>query len=268
METFSYIHGAALGILEGLTEFLPISSTGHLILAVDMLGLATPSGRVFEIVIQFGAILAICALYFGTLWNVVRGALAGESAALKFIRNIALAFFPAVLVGVAARDVIKASLFNPTVVAIALIVGGLAILLIERLRPLPTIHSTETMGWKTALAVGCVQCLAMIPGVSRSGATIMGARLMGMERKAAAEFSFFLAIPTMLGAASYELYKSKSALQGGDMEMIAAGFFAAFFTALVVVRWAVGFISKHGFGVFAYYRIALGSVILATLYLV
>jgi undecaprenyl-diphosphatase len=268
MEIFLYIHGALLGILEGLTEFLPISSTGHLILAVDMLGITTPPGRVFEIVIQFGAILAICVLYFSTLWNVVRGALAGEQAAWRFLRNIALAFFPAVIVGVLARDIIKASLFNPTVVATALIVGGILILIIERLRPIPTVHDTESMGWKMALSVGCIQCLAMIPGVSRSGATIMGARLIGMERKAAAEFSFFLAIPTMLGAATYELYQSKAALDMSDIEMITAGFFAAFFTALLVVRWAIGFISKHGFAPFAYYRIALGSAILCLLYVV
>lgn len=262
MDMLLYIHGALLGILEGLTEFLPISSTGHLILATDLFEIHTPPGRVFEIVIQFGAILAICVLYFNTLWNVARGALAGEQAAWRFIRNIALAFFPAVLVGVLARDIIKLALFNPTVVASALILGGIAILLIERLRPLPTVHDTESMGWKMALAVGCIQCLAMIPGVSRSGATIMGARLIGMERKAAAEFSFFLAIPTMLGAASYDLYKSYHLLDTSGIEMIVTGFIAAFFTALLVVRWAVGFISKHGFGVFAWYRIVLGSVIL------
>lgn len=267
MDVILHLHATVLGILEGLTEFLPISSTGHLILATDILGMQTPPGRVFEIVIQLGAILAICVLYFSTLWNVARGALRGEADAWRFIRNIALAFFPAVIVGVLARDIIKAALFNPTVVATALIVGGIAILLIERLRPLPTVHDTQSMSWRLALSVGVIQCLAMIPGVSRSGATIMGARLIGMERRAAAEFSFFLAIPTMLGAASYELYQSKAALNGSDMEMIATGFVAAFITALLVVRLAVGFISKHGFGVFAWYRIALGSVILSFLYL-
>lgn len=259
-------HAFFLGVLEGCTEFLPISSTGHLILAVDMLGLSTPPGRVFEIVIQFGAILAICALYFVKLWHVARDALTGDAAAWHFIRNIALAFFPAVLIGVVAREWIMATLFNPAIVAIALIIGGTAILLIEQLRPLPTIHDTESMGWRMALVIGLIQCIAMIPGVSRSGATIMGARLIGMERKAAAEFSFFLAIPTMLGAASYQLYQTNAALSTSNMEMIAAGFFAAFFTALLVVHWALGFISTHGFAPFAYYRIALGSFILAVLY--
>ncbi|MBN8544097.1 MAG: undecaprenyl-diphosphate phosphatase [Alphaproteobacteria bacterium] len=260
-------HAFFLGILEGLTEFLPISSTGHLILAVDMLALSVPPDRVFEVVIQFGAILAICVLYFVKLWQVLRDALMGDAAAWRFIRNIALAFFPAVVIGILARDLIMATLFNPTVVALALISGGVIILLIERLRPLPTIHDTESMGWRVALMIGFVQCLAMIPGVSRSGATIMGARFIGMERRAAAEFSFFLAIPTMLGAASFQLYKTKAALSASDMEMIATGFLAAFFAALFVVRWALGFISKHGFAPFAYYRIALGSVILALLYI-
>ncbi|MFZ4125161.1 MAG: undecaprenyl-diphosphate phosphatase [Rickettsiales bacterium] len=259
-------HALFLGILEGLTEFLPISSTGHLILAVDVLKLATPAGRVFEVVIQFGAILAICALYFVKLWQVLRSALRGDVAAWRFIRNIALAFFPAAVIGVLARDMIMATLFNPTVVAIALISGGFIILLIERLRPLPTIHDTESMGWRMALMIGFIQCIAMIPGVSRSGATIMGARLIGMERRGAAEFSFFLAIPTMLGAASYQLYKTNASLSGDDIEMIAVGFFAAFFTALLVVKWALGFISKHGFAPFAYYRIALGSAMLVLLY--
>jgi undecaprenyl-diphosphatase len=253
---------ALLGILEGLTEFLPVSSTGHLILAVDLLGFQGPPGHVFEIVIQFGAILAVIWLYFAKLWGVARGALAGRRQDWAFIRNILLAFLPAAIIGFFARDFIKDVLFNPLIVSIALILGGVAILLIEKYKPAPTIPITEAMGWRRALLIGLCQCLAMIPGVSRSGATIMGALLVGMERRAAAEFSFFLAIPTMLGAASYDLYKSRTLLSGDDFALIATGFAAAFIAALLVVRWAVGFISRHGFTPFAYYRIVLGSLML------
>lgn len=254
-----FLTAALLGILEGLTEFLPVSSTGHLILAVDLLGFQAPPGRVFEIVIQFGAILAIIWLYFAKLWAVARGALAGRREDWAFIRNILLAFLPAAMIGVLARDFIKEVLFSPLVVSVALITGGFAILLVEKYKPTPTIPLTEAMGWRRALAVGFFQCLAMIPGVSRSGATIMGALLIGMERRAAAEFSFFLAIPTMLGAAVYDLYQSRNLLSANDAALIATGFVAAFIAAFLVVRWAVAFISRHGFAPFAYYRIVLGS---------
>lgn len=254
-----FLTAALLGILEGLTEFLPVSSTGHLILAVDLLGFQAPPGRVFEIVIQFGAILAVIWLYFAKLWAVARGALAGRREDWAFIRNILLAFLPAAMIGVLARDFIKEVLFSPLVVSVALIIGGFAILLVEKYKPTPTIPLTEAMGWRRALAVGFFQCLAMIPGVSRSGATIMGALLIGMERRAAAEFSFFLAIPTMLGAAVYDLYQSRDLLSANDAALIATGFIAAFIAAFLVVRWAVAFISRHGFAPFAYYRIVLGS---------
>lgn len=267
MEIHSYINAALLGILEGLTEFLPVSSTGHLILTVDLLKFNLPPGRVFEIVIQFGAILAVCVLYAGKLYGVARGALKGDRESLAFIRNVALAFFPAMLVGFFARDYIKATFFNPTVVSMALIVGGIAMLLIEKYRPPARIKDTESMSWSLALRLGLFQCLAMIPGTSRSGATIMGAMLCGMDRKAAAEFSFFLAIPTMLGAASFDLYKNRALLDSNDEALIITGFIMAFITALLVVRWAVGFIGRNGFGVFAWYRIALGSTILGFLYL-
>jgi undecaprenyl-diphosphatase len=261
----SFLTAALLGVIEGLTEFLPVSSTGHLILAVDLLGFQGPPGHVFEIVIQFGAILAVIWLYFAKLWGVARGALAGRREDWAFIRNILLAFLPAAIIGFFARDFIKDVLFNPLIVSIALILGGVAILLIEKYKPAPTIPITEAMGWRRALLIGLCQCLAMIPGVSRSGATIMGALLVGMERRAAAEFSFFLAIPTMLGAASYDLYKSRTLLTGDDFALIATGFAAAFIAALLVVRWAVGFISRHGFTPFAYYRIVLGSLMLLIL---
>lgn len=257
-----FFEAALLGVIEGLTEFLPVSSTGHLILAVDFLGFQGPPGRVFEVVIQFGAILAVVWLYFTKLWSVAKGAFAGRREDIAFIRNILLAFLPAAMIGVFARDFIKEVLFNPIVVSIALIVGGFVILLIEKYKTSPTIPLTEAMGWQRAFAVGFFQCLAMIPGVSRSGATIMGALLIGMERRAAAEFSFFLAIPTMLGAASYDLYKSRDLLSGDDAVLIATGFITAFLAALLVVRWAVGFISRHGFAPFAYYRIVLGTAML------
>jgi undecaprenyl-diphosphatase len=267
MEPYSFVNAALLGILEGLTEFLPISSTGHLILTVDLLKFNLPPGRVFEIVIQFGAIMAVIVVYFSRLWGYVRGALKGDKGSIAFIRNLMLAFFPAIIVGFFARDYIKAHFFNPTTVSIALIVGGIIILLIEKYRPTATIKQSEDMSWRMALGLGVFQCLAMIPGTSRSGATIMGALLCGMERKAAAEFSFFLAIPTMLAAASFDLYKNMDQLSMDGAVVIAVGFVAAFITALFVVRWVVGFVGKHGFGLFAWYRIALGSTILSILYL-
>jgi undecaprenyl-diphosphatase len=240
-----------------------VSSTGHLILFVDLLGFQGPPGRVFEIIIQFGAILAVCWHYRAKLRQVFSGLLVRDVAAQHFTRNIALAFLPAMVMGILFHDVIKTVLFSPLVVSVALIVGGVLILMIERYKPLPTLHSTEAMPWRTALAIGCFQVLAMVPGVSRSGATIMGALLCKMDRKAATEFSFFLAIPTMLGAASFDVYKNYTLLNLHDATILATGFFAAFITALLVVKTVVGFVSKHGFVPFAYYRIAVGSVMLA-----
>ena len=252
---------ALLGIVEGLTEFLPVSSTGHLILFVDLLGFNGPPGRVFEVVIQLGAILAILVLYWKKFWTVL--VTLKTSSSQHFVRNILLAFLPAMVIGVFAHETIKSALFNPTVVAVALIVGGVAILLIERYKPAPTIHATEEMSAKTALKIGFLQCIAMIPGVSRSGATIMGALLCGVDRKAAAEFSFFLAVPTMLAATVYDLYKNHATMTSEGAGMIAVGFIAAFVTALIVVRTVVRFVQTHGFGVFAWYRIVVGTVILA-----
>lgn len=254
------LNAAFLGIVEGLTEFLPVSSTGHLILFVDLLKFNGPPGHVFEVVIQLGAILAILVLYWHKLWGVVTHL--RTASAQHFVRNILLAFLPALIIGAFAHDVIKTALFNPFVVAIALIAGGIAILVIERIKPAPTITSTEGMGARTALSIGFMQCLAMVPGVSRSGATIMGALLMGVERKAAAEFSFFLAIPTMLAATVYDLYKARHDLALGGLDQIAIGFIVAFVVALVVVRWLVRFVQTHGFAPFAWYRIVLGAVIL------
>ena len=255
-----------LGIVEGLTEFLPVSSTGHLILLVDLLGFEGPPGRVFEIVIQFGAILAVCWLYRVKLISVLRGLFAAEREAYLFSRNIVLAFLPAAVLGVMFHDVIKLVLFSPFVVSVALIVGGVLIILIEKCRPEPVITTTEGLCWQRALGIGFCQALAMIPGTSRSGATIMGALLFRMERKAAAEFSFYLAIPTMLGAATYDTYKNWQHLDASAMEVISIGFISAFIVALLVVKAAVGFISRHGFVPFAWYRIAVGGLMLTLLW--
>jgi undecaprenyl-diphosphatase len=249
-----------LGIIEGLTEFLPISSTGHLILLVDLLKIPTPKGKVFEIAIQLGAILAICWLYRQKLWQICL-TLPHQPSSQRFTLNLLLAFLPAAIIGLLAHGFIKQVLFSVNVVAIMLVLGGIAILVIEKWRPVPDILLVEDLRWPRALAIGFCQCLAMIPGTSRSGATIMGALLLGLERKAAAEFSFFLAIPTMLAATTYDLYKNWQFLSFEGGIFIALGFVAAFLTALLVVRSVLAWIGRYGFAPFAYYRILLGLVI-------
>lgn len=261
----SFLHAALLGLLEGFTEFLPISSTGHLILAIELFSLQMPAGKVFEIVIQLGAIFAICWLYRAKLVAMVRGYVMGDPTQRRFAHAILVAFLPAALVGVFAHSFIKDVLFSAQVVGVMLIVGGGIILLIERIKPKPNVMSTQGMTLKKALGIGLCQMVAMIPGTSRSGATMMGALMFGLERKVAAEFSFFLAIPTMLGATVYDLYKNWAHLDGAAMEMIAVGFVAAFLSALLVVRWFIAYISKHGFVPFAYYRIIIGLLILFVL---
>ncbi len=253
-----------LGLVEGLTEFLPVSSTGHLILLVDLLGFQGPPGRVFEIVIQLGAVLAVLVVYFGRLLGVLLDA-PSDPDARRFIFGILIAFLPSALVGVLAHGFIKSVLFSPWVVAVALIVGGVAIIAIERRKRTPVYPSVESFPLLLCAKIGLIQCLAMVPGVSRSGATILGALLLGAERRAAAEFSFFLAIPTMLGAATYDLYKNRATMDDSGILMIALGFMAAFLTALAVVRWLVRFVQRHGFTPFAWYRIVLGSVMLVVL---
>jgi len=248
-----------LGIVEGLTEFLPISSTGHLILADRLLGLEGPESKLFDIVIQLGAILAVCWVYRERLFGAVIG-LASEPPAQRFVANIVIAFLPAAVAGVFLYRIIKEVLFSPWVVAVSLIVGGFLILLIERVRPRPRVHDVESMSLATALGIGCCQILAMIPGVSRAGATIMGALMLRVDRPAATEFSFFLAIPTMLGAAVYDLYKNRAILSVDNGLLIAVGFVVAFLSALFVVRRLVDFVSRHGFGVFAWYRIIVGTI--------
>lgn len=251
-----------LGIVEGLTEFLPISSTGHLIVIGSWLEFDSGTGKVFEVVIQLGAIMAVVWLYRMKIIVLLQGMLQGNRADLRFAGCVLLAFFPAVIIGVLAIDFIKQVLFNPLVVAIALIVGGVILMLAEQRAGDAKVTRIEDITWGRALGIGIAQCFAMIPGTSRSGSTIVGGLLAGLSRQAATEFSFFLAMPTMLGAAVYDGYRHRDLLQQDDLVLIALGFVAAFLTALLVVRALVAFIASHSFRVFAYYRIALGTLIL------
>ncbi|MCF8707721.1 undecaprenyl-diphosphate phosphatase [Rhizorhapis sp. SPR117] len=254
-----------LGIVEGLTEFIPVSSTGHLVLAGELLGFESQTSGTFEIVIQLGAILAVVVLYWKRFWQVLIGLGGANPAAIAFTRNIALGFLPSAVIGLIIYKAVKAMLESPIIVAVALIVGGIAILIIERMVKEPRTFMVEGMGWKTALGVGIIQCLSMIPGVSRSGATIMGALSLGVERKTAAEFSFFLAVPTMLAASGYDLLKSGGSLGADDWAAIAIGFVVSFVVALIVIKWFIGVVSKYGFAPFAWYRIVAGSIALVWL---
>jgi undecaprenyl-diphosphatase len=255
-----------LGVIEGLTEFLPVSSTGHLILAVDLMGFRGPPGQVFEVVIQLGAIGAVCWEYFGRFARAAAG-FRHDPEQFRFLRNILVAFLPTVVIGAFAYGFIKAYLFDPWVVVAALVLGGVAILVIERTLPQPRHDAVEQMPARTALAIGLCQVVSMIPGVSRAGATIMGGLLLGLDRRSATEFSFFLAVPTMLAASALDLYKNWTALDGDNLLVIAIGFAAAFVSALIVVRWLIRFVSHHDFVPFAWYRIALGVVMGAFLLL-
>lgn len=254
-----------LGIIEGLTEFLPVSSTGHLILAGALLGFEGPAELTFKIAIQLGAILAVLVAYRTRFANVLTGLARREPDAVAFTRNILLGFMPALIVGVVAYETIKVMLETPLVVAIALIVGGVAILIIERMAHRARYASVEVIPGRTAFGVGVGQCVAMVPGVSRSGATIMFGLLAGLERKTAAEYSFFLAVPTMTAATAYALWKNRDALGGGDLLDIAIGFGVAFVVALAVVKAFVAVVGRYGFAPFAWYRIILGSVALVWL---
>src|SRR5438270_6633970 len=258
-----------LGIVEGVTEFLPVSSTGHLILATELLGFDAAKWEYFNVIIQLGAILAIVVLYWRTFWAVLEGLLRRNPMSWRFVRNVLIAFLPAAVLGFILIKHIEALLGNAKVVAVALIVGGVAILLIERMaKRLDTVGVAE-MPAKTALGIGIAQCLAMIPGVSRSGATIMGGLSLGVERRTAAEFSFFLAVPTMLGATTLEFVKHRHDLLAGahgvGFGAVAVGFVTSFVVALVVVRAFVHYISRHGFAPFAWYRIAAGIAALGWL---
>jgi len=252
---------ALLGLIEGVTEFIPVSSTGHLILASRWLGESGEAAKTFDIFIQLGAILAIVWLYRARLSHA--GAAARrDPVSRRFLLNLVIAFLPAAIVGFLAHDWIKARLFTPVVVATALVVGGLLILLIERLRPRERVADVADVRPPTALGVGLAQVLSLIPGTSRSGATIMGGYALGLSRRAATEFSFFLSIPVMFAATLYDLLKSRGALGAADLPAFTVGFIVSFVSALIVVKAFLGYVSRHSFNAFAWYRIILGGAIL------
>jgi undecaprenyl-diphosphatase len=259
-----------LGIVEGVTEFLPVSSTGHLILATELLGFDADKWAAFNVIIQLGAILAIVVLYWRTFWAVLEGLLKRNPMSWRFVRNVAVGFLPSAILGFILLKYIEALLGDPKVVAVMLILGGIAIILIERLARRSDIVGVSEMPVKTAIGIGIAQCLAMVPGVSRSGATIMGALSLGVERRTAAEFSFFLAIPTMVGATTLEIAKHHQEMIAGAHGVgwgaVAVGLVVSFLVALVVVRAFVHYISRHGFTPFAWYRIIVGAVALVWLF--
>jgi undecaprenyl-diphosphatase len=260
------VKAAIMGVVEGITEFLPISSTGHLILAGALLGFDDEKAKVFDIAIQTGAIFAVILVY----WQKIRQtlvALPSERQAQRFSMNVAIGFFPAVVLGLAFGKAIKANLFTPTVVATTFIIGGFIILWAERRTSAVRVNEVDDMSPLDALKVGLVQCVAMIPGTSRSGATIIGGMLLGLSRKAATDFSFFLAIPTLIGAGAYSLYKERAILSMADLPMFLVGLVFAFISAWLCVRWLLRYISSHTFVPFAYYRIVFGVVVLVTAHL-
>jgi undecaprenyl-diphosphatase len=252
-----------LGLVEGATEFLPVSSTGHLIIVGDLLHFNDEQGKVFEVVIQLGAILAVCWEYRVKIGQVLAGLADRQPSALRFSANLILAFLPAAVLGLMFLHVIKQYLFSPITVAFALIVGGFVILLIERFAPLPVTQTVDDMDWKLALKVGFAQTLALFPGVSRAGATILGGVMFKLSRKTATEFSFFLAIPVMFAATGLDLFKSRDLLSSHDIAIFAVGLVTAFFSALLVVKALLRFVSQHDFRVFAWYRIIFGTLVLA-----
>lgn len=254
-----------LGVVEGLTEFLPVSSTGHLILVGDLLDFNDERAMVFTIAIQLGAILAVCWEYRSKIAEVLLG-IGSSKSANRFVINLLIAFMPAAIMGLLFIKTIKLYLFHPVPVALALIIGGLLILWAERRDHVIEVEQVDDMDWKHALKVGLAQCLALIPGTSRSGATIIGGLFFGLSRKASTEFSFFLAIPIMFAATFYDVYKHREFLEWNDLSMFAVGFVAAFISALLAVRGLLRFISNHDFTVFAWYRIVFGIIILATAY--
>ncbi|MCQ4159385.1 undecaprenyl-diphosphate phosphatase [Roseomonas sp. GC11] len=265
MDFASIVPALAMGVVEGLTEFLPISSTGHLILLGEVIGFQGPPGKTFEISIQLGAILAIIWLFRGTLWRIATGMWRRGSHEYYFALNLILAFLPAMVLGATLYKTVTQLLYTPLVVALALIAGGVAIIAIERVQRAPSIRSVPEIGPLAALLIGFGQALAMIPGTSRSGATIISALLVGVDRRTAAEFSFLLAIPTMIAATVFSLWKNRADLDFSALGEIGIGFGAAFVVALLVVRWLMGVISRIGFTPFAWYRIVLGVAILGWL---
>ena len=267
MDSTLLIKAAIMGVVEGLTEFLPVSSTGHLILAGALLGFDDEKAKVFDIAIQTGAIFAVILVY----WQKIRStlvALPTEKQAQQFALNVLIAFIPAVVLGLLFGKAIKAHLFTPVVVATTFIIGGFIILWAEKLQKKASTHvrvsEVDDMTAIDAVKVGLVQCLALIPGTSRSGATIIGGMLLGLSRKAATDFSFFLAMPTLIGAGAYSLYKERAILSMADVPLFAVGLLFSFISAWACVRWLLRYISTHDFVPFAYYRIAFGVVVLIT----
>lgn len=257
----STLAAALLGLLEGLTEFLPVSSTGHLLLAGHFLGFES-AGRTFEVVIQLGAILALTSVYAAMVLRLLLRA-RHEDAARRAIISILLAFLPAVVVGLLAHDFIKTVLFEGTIlIAVMLILGGIVLLVIDRVAPAPVHHDALALPFRKALLIGVFQCLAMVPGVSRSGATIVAGLLLGVEKRAAAEFSFLLSMPTMGAAVTYDLWKNRDVLDFGAVWEIAIGFSVAFVTALIVVRWVLNYIGRNGYVLFGWWRIIVGTAAL------
>ena len=255
-----YLTAIFLGFVEGLTEFIPVSSTGHLILLIEGLNFPSPPGRVFEVFIQIGAILAVMVLYRAKIFKTFAG-ITNNKTDQKFALNILIGTLPALLIGACFHDFIKTVLYNPLIIATTLILGGIIILLFEKKFTNPTVEGVDDVSPKQALMIGLCQSVAMIPGISRSGATIMGSLALGLSRPAATEFSFFLAMPVMFCAVTYDIFKNWDALIAyPDMGLMFAGLAASFVTALIVVKTVVGFVSRHGFAPFAWYRIALGLV--------
>lgn len=251
---------AILGTVEGLTEFLPVSSTGHLLLLERFFGFDDNAfGKTFVVLIQLGAILAILSVYFARLWRIALG-MVSDPAARRFVIGVLVAFLPAAVIGALAHSFIKGVLFNPWVVCFSLIVGGAILLWVDRLELRPRHHDATAFPLPMYLAIGFAQCLAMIPGVSRSGATIVSAMLLGSDKRSAAEFSFFLAIPTMAGAFAYDLYKNIGQMNANNTLLVGVGFAVSFVAALVVVKTFLDYVTRHGFALFAWWRVIVGSL--------
>ncbi len=263
MDILLILKALILGVVEGLTEFLPVSSTGHLILAGDLLDFNDDKGKVFEIVIQTGAMLAIVWEYRLRFWSVLTG-IGSQPEARRFVANLLVAFMPAAVLGLAFGKYIKSYLFKPVPVALAFIVGGIIILWVERRQRPVRVENVDDMNWRDALKVGFAQAFALIPGTSRSGATIIGGMLFGLSRRAATEFSFFLAVPTLVAAGLYDLYKNRALLSADDIVIFGVGSVAAFLSAFLCVRWLLRYIANHDFRIFAWYRIVFGLVVLLT----
>lgn len=265
MESQTIVEALLLGMIEGMTEFIPVSSTGHILLAGHFLGFHS-TGKAFEILIQLGAILAILSVYFHRLWQMLVD-LPRDRVTRHFVLGILVAFLPAAVIGALAHGFIKTVLFeSPRLICIMLIIGGVVLLCVDRFKPKPLYHNVERFPLRLYLQIGLFQCLSLIPGTSRSGSTIVGALLLGVDKRAAAEFSFFLAMPTMVGAFAFDLFKNRNVLTSADLPVIAAGFIAAFVAALIVVRFLLNYVSRHGYSLFGWWRLVIGTVGLAALF--